>query len=49
MRPQVILRCTECKEENYHVKKNKKLHPDKMETSKYCPKCRKHTLHKEKK
>ncbi|MBU1020612.1 MAG: 50S ribosomal protein L33, partial [Firmicutes bacterium] len=30
-------------------KKNKKLHPDRMETKKYCPTCRTQTVHKEKK
>lgn len=27
--------------------KDKKAHPERMETSKYCRFCRKHTLHKE--
>jgi large subunit ribosomal protein L33 len=29
--------------------KNKRLHPERLETQKYCPKCNKKTLHKEKK
>jgi len=49
MRVQFTLRCTECKSENYHTNKNKKLHPERLEANKYCPKCRKNTLHKEKK
>ncbi len=48
-REQAILKCTECGEENYHTTRNKRTHPAKMEISKYCPKCRKKTLHKEKK
>ena len=48
-RDEVILKCTECGEENYISSRNKKTHPVKMEISKYCPKCRKKTLHKEKK
>lgn len=48
-REQVILKCTECGEENYLSSRNKKLHPDRMETQKYCKVCRKKTLHKEKK
>ena len=36
-------------EENYITSRNKKTHPVKMEISKYCPKCRKMTLHKERK
>jgi large subunit ribosomal protein L33 len=27
--------------------KDKKAHPERMETNKYCRFCRKHTLHKE--
>jgi large subunit ribosomal protein L33 len=27
--------------------KNKKNSPDKLELKKYCPHCRRHTLHKE--
>ncbi len=48
-RTQVILVCSECKEQNYFVDKNKKLHPDRMEVKKYCPKCQKQTVHREKK
>ncbi|MDD3122959.1 MAG: 50S ribosomal protein L33, partial [Candidatus Izemoplasmatales bacterium] len=29
--------------------KDKKTHPDRMEVLKYCPICKKHTTHKEKK
>lgn len=49
MRTLVTLRCMECKDENYHTRKNKKLHPERMETKKFCPKCGKPTMHKEKK
>ncbi|MDC8919718.1 50S ribosomal protein L33 [Metamycoplasma hyosynoviae] len=45
----LTLRCETCKMENYITKKNKKLHPDKMEVKKYCSKCNVHTAHKEKK
>ena len=45
----IILRCEVCKEENYITKKNKKIHTEKVEYSKYCFKCNKHTNHKEKK
>ena len=31
----------------YTTSKNKKLHPEKMETKKYDPKVRKHVLYKE--
>ena len=47
MRDQVILACNDCKHRNYITKKNKRLHPDRVEQKKYCPGCRKHTAHKE--
>lgn len=43
------LRCEVCKEENYISKKNKRLHPEKLEVKKHCSRCNKHTNHKEKK
>ena len=46
-RVMVTLACTECGERNYTTTKNKKAHPDRMEIMKYCPKLRRHTLHKE--
>lgn len=45
----LTFRCSECKEENYIGTRNKKKHPDKMEIKKYCPRCNKMTIHKEKK
>ena len=45
----VVLACEECKERNYTTTKNKKNIKERMELSKYCPKCQKHTLHKEEK
>ena len=48
MRVKVTLACTECKQRNYNtMKKDKKNTPDRIELNKYCPFCRKHTLHKE--
>lgn len=49
MREQVILKCTECGDENYITTKNKKKHPERMEVYKYSPRLRKKTLHREKK
>ncbi len=49
MRDLVKLVCEECKSENYYTDKNKKLNPERIEFKKYCPKCKKHTIHKEKK
>ena len=47
MRTNVTLACTECKRRNYTTDKNKQHHPDRMELKKYCPWCKKHTLHRE--
>ena len=47
MRVKITLACTECKQRNYDTVKNKKNDPDGIEKNKYCPFCRKHTLHRE--
>ena len=47
MRTRITLECTECKQRNYNTTKDKKTHPDRVETKKYCKFCQKHTLHKE--
>ena len=46
-RIEVVLRCSECKLRNYNTFKNKKTNTEKLELKKYCPFCRKHTLHQE--
>ncbi|MCE9672419.1 50S ribosomal protein L33 [Myxococcus stipitatus] len=43
----ISLECTVCKERNYTTTKNKKKSQDKLELSKFCSRCRKHTDHKE--
>ncbi|MGL1901978.1 MAG: 50S ribosomal protein L33 [Fibrobacterales bacterium] len=43
----ITLECTECKQRNYNKDKNKRLQPSRVEHKKYCPFCKKHTLHKE--
>jgi len=48
MRVTFLMRCSVCNMENYLTEKNKKNTPDRIEQMKYCPKCRKQTLHKEK-
>ena len=48
-REDIILKCTECGDENYLATKNKRTHPERMEIKKYCPRCNKMTVHKEKK
>ena len=49
MRDIVALACTECKRRNYSTTKNKKKTTERLEFSKYCRFCRKHTSHKESK
>ncbi len=49
MRVKITLACTECKQRNYNTFKNKKNDPDRLEFSKYCRFCRKHTVHRESK
>lgn len=41
--------CTVCSEENYRTEKNVKTTTSRLEINKYCPRCGKHTPHKEKK
>jgi large subunit ribosomal protein L33 len=43
----ITLQCQTCKERNYTTVKNKKNDPDRLEISKFCPRCRKHTAHRE--
>ncbi|NLP05099.1 50S ribosomal protein L33 [Candidatus Fermentibacteria bacterium] len=47
MRVIITLACGECKQRNYTTTKDKRKHPDRLETSKYCRFCRKHTVHRE--
>lgn len=47
VRTRITLECTECKNRNYNMTKDKKTHPERMETKKYCRFCKSHTLHKE--
>lgn len=47
MRELIALACESCKSKNYTTDKNKKNTPSKLQFKKYCPRCGKHTLHKE--
>jgi len=47
MRMIITLECTECKRRNYTTIKNKNNDPNRIELKKYCPWCKKHTVHKE--
>ena len=46
-RDNIVLQCTDCKSRNYTTTKNKKKTTERLELSKYCRFCRKHTAHKE--
>ena len=48
-RMKVTFESTECKNRNYDSFKNKRNDPDRLELKKYCPVCKKHTVHKESK
>jgi large subunit ribosomal protein L33 len=43
----ITLACTQCNERNYTTTKSKKNDPGRLERKKYCPRCHKHTLHRE--
>lgn len=47
-RQRKTLVCTVCGEENYREERNVKT-TERLELNRYCPRCRKHTIHKEKK
>jgi large subunit ribosomal protein L33 len=46
-RDNIVLQCGECKNRNYFTDKNKKKTTARLEFSKFCRHCRKHTAHKE--
>ena len=45
----VGLSCSACSQQNYVVSKNKLNKTEALKLKKYCNRCRKHTVHKEKK
>lgn len=47
VRVKITLACTDCKQRNYNLTKDKRVHTERMELKKYCPFCKAHTLHKE--
>jgi large subunit ribosomal protein L33 len=46
-RPIITLACSTCRSRTYATTKSRKNDPDRIELSKFCPRCRKHTMHKE--
>ncbi len=49
MREKIILVCEECLSRNYTTSKKKAVSTTRLEVKKFCPKCNKHTLHKQSK
>ena len=47
MRQEILLECTECKNQNYRTSRNAK--GEKLDLTKFCRFCHKHTAHKERK
>ncbi|RTE11012.1 50S ribosomal protein L33 [Paenibacillus whitsoniae] len=47
MRVVITLACTETGDRNYTTTKNKKNQPARLELRKYCPRLKRHTLHRE--
>jgi large subunit ribosomal protein L33 len=47
VRPIITLACGDCKERNYTSEKNRRNDPNRIEIKKFCPRCRKHTVHRE--
>ncbi len=47
IRGTITLACTECQERTYTSQKNRKNDTQRLEISKYCPRCRTHKVHKE--
>ena len=43
----INLACTDCRERTYNSEKNRRNDSGRMELNKFCPRCRKHTLHRE--
>ncbi len=46
-RPKVTMACVECRERNYITTKHRVTQRERIELRKYCPRCRKHELHRE--
>lgn len=46
-KPFIKMQCSVCKKVNYFTKKTKKTAEKKLELSKFCKWCKKHTVHKE--
>jgi large subunit ribosomal protein L33 len=43
----ITLACSDCRERNYTSTKNRRNDADRLELSKFCPRCRRHQVHRE--
>ncbi|MCL5283913.1 MAG: 50S ribosomal protein L33 [Armatimonadetes bacterium] len=43
----ITMACTDCRSRTYTTFKNRQKHPDRLELKKFCPRCRKHVMHRE--
>ena len=43
----ITMACSECKMRNYLTQKNRRNDPERLQLDKFCPRCRKHTPHRE--
>jgi large subunit ribosomal protein L33 len=43
----ITLACSDCRERNYTSTKNRRNDADRLELSKFCPRCRRHHVHRE--
>ncbi|HLB11546.1 MAG TPA: 50S ribosomal protein L33 [Dehalococcoidia bacterium] len=43
----IHLACTQCRQRTYTSSKNRRSDPERLELSKFCPRCRAHITHRE--
>jgi large subunit ribosomal protein L33 len=46
-RQSINMACTECRTRNYTTSKNRRNDPDRLELTKFCPRCRVRRVHRE--
>lgn len=47
VRQLINLACTDCRERTYWTQKNRRNDQNRLELNKFCPRCRRHTPHRE--
>lgn len=43
----ITLGCVDCRDRIYNSSKNRRNDPGRLELKKFCPRCRRHVLHRE--